>query len=149
MRPLETAPQDTARDSNEDEAPDDDSQKTTPGSASRKKSAHGLELLSNGVVSMRSLDLSNAVPTKTRDPDAQKLDEANLTVSKACTLFSFVLFSKHQKTEKHRDEAAHWKIFHSAAAYCLSEETKRVILDADKEDCNAYLIGLAKITQQR
>ncbi len=47
------------------EAPDDDSQQTTPGSALRKKSAHGLELLSNGVVSMRSLELNKAVPTKT------------------------------------------------------------------------------------
>ncbi len=114
----------------------------------KKSAAHGLELLSNGVVSMRSLDLNRVVPTKTRDPDAQKLYETNLTVSKAYTLSSFVLFGKHQKTEKHRDEAARSKIFHSAAAHCLSEENKRVILDADKEERNAYLIGLAKIMQQ-
>jgi hypothetical protein len=113
----ETAPQDTAGDSNEGEAPDDDSQQTTPGSALQKKSAHGLELLSNhdGGVSMRSLELNKTVPTKTRDPDAQKLYEANLTVSKTYTLFSFVLFGKHKKTEKHRDEAARWQIFYSAA----------------------------------
>ncbi len=102
--------------------PHDDSQQTTPVSASRKKSAHGLELLSNGVVSMRSLELNQAVPTKTRDPDAQKLYEGNLTVSKAHTFFLLVVFGKHQKTEKHRDEAASWKIFYSAAPYCLSEE---------------------------
>jgi hypothetical protein len=38
--------------------------------------------------------------------------------------------------------------FYSDAPYSLSEETKRVFLDADKEERSAYLIGLAKITQQ-
>jgi hypothetical protein len=83
--------------------PEDDPRSTTPGSASRKRSAHGLELLSNGVVSMRALELTKAMPTKARDPEAQKMFEANLTVSKAYSLFSLVLYGKDQKTEKIRD----------------------------------------------
>ncbi len=48
--------------------------------------------------------------TKTRDPEAENLYEANRTVSKAYTLFSFVVFGKHQKTEKLSDEGARLKI---------------------------------------
>ncbi len=97
---------------------------------------------------MCSLELNKAVPTKPRDPEAAKLLEASLTVSKAYSLFSFVVFGKHQKTEKHRDKGASPKIFHSASPYCLNAESKQAIMATDKEERNTYLIGLAKIIQQ-
>ncbi len=97
---------------------------------------------------MRALQLTKSVPTTSRDPEAQKLFEANPTVSKAYSLFSLVVYGKDQKTEKNRDEATRWKLFYSAAPYCLSAETKQVIPDANKDERCAYIIGLAKITQQ-
>ena len=78
---------DTSSDSETDVAPDS-SELSTPVSASRKRSAHGLELLSNGAVSMRALERTKSEPTKTRDEVAEKLFEAKLSVSKAYTLFS-------------------------------------------------------------
>ena len=94
------------------------------------------------------MELTKSVPTSSRDPETQQLFDANLTVSKAYSLFSLVVYGKDQKTEKNRDEAARWKLFYSAAPYCLSEDTKRIVLETDKEERSAYLIGLAKITQQ-
>jgi hypothetical protein len=97
---------------------------------------------------MRALELTKSVPTKTRDADAAKLFEAKLSVSKAYTLFSLVVYGKDAKTEKLRDERARWIIFYSAAPYCLEELSTKVIVDADKEESSAYLVGLAKIAQQ-
>ena len=139
--PQDATTLDTSCDSEADEL-------STPVSASRKRSAHGLELLSNGAVSMRALELTKSVPTKTRDEDAPTLHQAKLSVSKEYTLFSLVIFGKDAKTEKIRDERARWSIFHSAAPYCLLELSKKVIVDADKEESSAYVVGLAKIAQQ-
>ena len=94
------------------------------------------------------MELTKSVPTSSRDPEAQQLFDANLTVSKAYSLFSLVVYGKDQKTEKNRDEAARWKLFYSAAPYTSSEKTKLVILETDKQESSDYLIRLAKITQQ-
>ena len=118
------------------------------GEKQRKVNSNGLEILANGVVSMRSLELNAEVPTTTRDPDAPTLFQASLRVGKAITFFSFVHFGKRMLVEKHRDEASRLVLFHSAAPYCLNEESAKVVLEADPEERSAYLLGAAKITQQ-
>ena len=89
----DTTTQDAASDSDEDVAPEDDSQSIT-GSGSRRRSSNGLGLLSNGAVSMRALQLTKSVPTTNRDPEAQKLFKANLTVSKAYTAIQLVFLGR-------------------------------------------------------
>ena len=114
----------------------------------RKINKKGLELLSNGVVSMRTLPLAKTVPTKTRDPEAPKLFHASPSLSKAFTLFCFIHSGKHMPVEKIRDEHTRLLLLHSAAKFSLTEESLNTIMEADIEERHAYLIGLAKITQQ-
>ena len=140
--------EDTASDSENDGSGDPTgADKISSERASRKINTKGLELLSNGVVSMRALILNTQVPTKGRDADTPSLFNASLNVSKATTLLTFIHSGKHLLVEKHRDEAARMIVFRSAAPYCLNEESAAVILDADPEEHSAYLIGAAKISQ--
>ena len=59
----------------------------------RKTNNKGLVILGNGVVAMRDLDLASRVPTKTKDEDTPY--NASLTLSKAFTLFTFILHGKN------------------------------------------------------
>ena len=56
----------------------------------RAVNSKGLEVLGNGVVSMRALDLAHQVPTKSRDAGSQERCNVSLTLSKAYTLICFV-----------------------------------------------------------
>ena len=120
----------------------------TASSKKRKTNKKGLAILSNGVVSMRDLELAAQVPTKIRDEEAAELFKAKLTLSKAFTFFTFLLHGKNLPVEKVRDETARVILLYSAAPYCLSQETLATILDADSDERKAYLIGLAKSAQQ-
>jgi hypothetical protein len=67
---------------NDDIHSDDESAgafESAPPSSIRKRNNKRLVCLSNGVVSMRDLDLASRVPTKTRDDDAAKMFHAKLT----------------------------------------------------------------------
>ncbi len=68
---------------------------TSPQSSSRRINSKGLNILSNGSVSMRSLELCSERPCKSRDPDAGKLFNASLMLSKTFQFFSLVLNGKH------------------------------------------------------
>jgi antitoxin component of RelBE/YafQ-DinJ toxin-antitoxin module len=105
-------------------------------------------ILGNGVVAMRDLALASRVPTKTKDEDTPKLYNASLTLSKAFTLFTLIIHGKNLPIEKVRDETHRLILLRSAAPYCLSKETLDTILGADRDEMNAYLIGLSKNAQQ-
>ncbi len=132
----------------EDKTHSDPDVMMTASSKKRKTNQKGLAILSNGVVSMSDLDLASQVPTKIRDDEAAELFKAKLTLSKAFTFFTFLLHGKNLPVEKVRDESARAILLYSAALYCLSQETLATILDADSDERKAYLIGLAKNTQQ-
>ena len=66
----------------------------------RKLNKHGLVTLSNGVVSMRELVLSNAVPSKGRDDDAMTLFNAKLSWGQAYALCTLVMCGKEHPVEK-------------------------------------------------
>ena len=85
--------------------PDTESVDVAPASSKkRKKNRKGLVVLTNGVVSMRDLDLASRVPTKTKDDDTPNLFNASLTFSKAFTLFTFIVHGKNLPIEKIRDD---------------------------------------------
>ncbi len=75
----------------EDETHSDPDVMMTASSKKRKTNKKGLAILSNGVVSMRDLDLASQVPTKIRDEEAAELFKTKLTLSKAFTFFTFLL----------------------------------------------------------
>ena len=127
-----------------DEAPSD----ISPASSKRRKNNKGLVVLDNGVVAMRNLELASRVPTKTRDDDTPKLFSSSLTLSKAFTLFTFIVHGNKLPIEKIRDDSHRQILLHSASPYCLSQETLATVLAADPDEKNAYLIGLAKNAQQ-
>ena len=95
---------------------------------------------------MRSLQLTKLVPSHTRDTESSKLLNSHLPVSKAFTLFALVVFGKNNVVEKHRDAQHRMLLFHSMSPFCLSKESKQLIMDSD--ECYHYLVGLAKIAQQ-
>jgi hypothetical protein len=99
---------------------------------------------------MRDLDLASRVPTKTKDDDTAKLFNASLTLSKAFTLFTFIVHGKNLPilVEKIRDDNYRHCLLYSAAPYCLSQETLDLILGADRDEKNDYLIALAENAQQ-
>jgi hypothetical protein len=92
---------DTASD--DDDNGNDNSGSPTVTDKTRAVNSKGLEVLANGAVSMRALDLAHQMPTKSRDAGAPKLCSVSLTLSKAFTLITFVHCGKHMPVEKHRD----------------------------------------------
>ena len=129
--------------------PDNESLDVAPASSQkRKKNRKGLVVLGNGVVAMRDLDLATRVPTKTKDDDTPNLFNGSLTLSKAFTLFTFIVHGKNLPIEKIRDDNYRQSLLYSAAPFCLSQETLDLILESDSDERNAYLIALAKNAQQ-
>jgi hypothetical protein len=97
---------------------------------------------------MRDPDLASRVPTKIRDDDSPILFHASLTLTKAFTLFTLIVHGKNLPIEKIRDETHRIILIHSAAPYCLSQETLETILGADRQESSAYLVDMSKNTQQ-
>ena len=129
--------------------PDNESEDVAPTPAKKKKkNSKGLVVLGNGVVAMRDLDLASRVPTKTKDDDTAKLFNASLSLSKAFTLFTFIVHGKNLPIEKIRDDNYRQCLLYSAAPYCLNQETLDMIVGTDRDEKNAYLIALAKNAQQ-
>lgn len=118
------------------------------GTSATKVNKKGLPVLANNVVSMRLLDLASQVPAKTHYPDAKKLHNSRLSLSKCFALMSFVEYGKQMPVEKVRDSTHRLILLQSVAPYCLSQEQLDMILEGDPDERNAYLIGLAKNAQQ-
>jgi len=115
---------------------------------SRKRNSKGLVCLRNGNVAMRDLDLASRIPTKTRDDDAAKMFNAKLPLTKAFSLFTMMAYGPRMPIEKARDESHRRILLLSAAPYSLSIESLETILAADRDELNAYELGLAKNAQQ-
>ena len=60
----------------------------------RKINRHGVVTLTNGVVSMKGLVLSTAVPSKGSDDDAMTLFDAKLSWGQSYALFTLVMCGK-------------------------------------------------------
>ena len=144
----------------DDDDDDDDQDASGGGSPQRSDSAvkkrkinkNGLVTLTNGVVSMRELVLSTAVPTKGRDDDACTLFDAKLSWGHSYALFTLVInvmCGKEHPVEKARDVGTRLKIMFSAAAYSISDADLSEILEAEPEHRHAYLHGMAKAAQQK
>jgi hypothetical protein len=103
---------------------------------------------SNNVPSLRHLPLANQVPAKTRDAGTEKFFGAALNLSKGCTLITLILYGGKIPVEKQRDSAARMIMLRTVAQYCLSKENLDIILNADPDEQNAHLTGLAKNAQQ-
>ena len=110
----------------------------------RKINRNGLVTLTNGVVSMRELVLSSAVPTKGRDDDARTLFGAKLSWGHSYALFTLVMFGKEHPVEKARDVGTRLKIMFSSAPYSISDADLSEILEAEPEQRHAYLHGMTK-----
>ena len=119
---------------------------------------HGLVTLTNGVVSMKGLVLSNAVPSKGSDDNAMTLFDAKLSGKlswgQSYALFTLVMCGKEHPVEKARHQGA-WhlgtrlKIMYSAHPYSISGEQLTEILEAEQEQSQAYLHGMFKAAQQK
>ena len=76
----------------EDEASGGGSPQTSVSAVKKRRiNRNGLVTLTNGVVSMRELVLSTAVPTKGRDDDARTLFGAKLSWGHSYALFTLVM----------------------------------------------------------
>ena len=115
----------------------------------RKINKNGLVTLTNGVVSMRELPLSTAVPTKGRDDDARTLFDAKPSWGHSYALFTLVICGKEHPVEKARDLGTRMKIMYSAAPYSISDASLSEILEAEPEQRQAYLHGMSKAAQQK
>ena len=113
----------------------------------RKINKNGLVTLTNGVVSMRELPLSTAVPTKGRDDDARTLFDAKPSWGHSYALFTLVICGKEHPVEKARDLGTRMKIMYSAAPYSISDASLSEILEAEPEQRQAYLHGMSKAAQ--
>ena len=121
---------------------------TSPQSSSRRINSKGLNILSNGSVSMRSLELCSERPCKSRDSDARKLFNASLMLSKTFRFFSLVLNGKHLPVEKVRDEDSRMIIFRSAAPFAMNNVHVQKFFAKPAEQVSAFAIGLSKNLQQ-
>ena len=114
----------------------------------RKINRHGLVSLTNGVVSMKGLVLSNAVPSKGNDDDAMTLLDANLSWGQSYALFTLVMCGKEHPVEKARHSGTRLKIMYSAHPYSISGKQLSEILEAEqsrvKPICMACLRQLSR-----
>ena len=132
-------------DSSDDESTTD----ISPGAKLRKVNRHGLVTLDNGVISMKALALADSIPTKHTDPDARPLHGARLSLGQAWSLFTLVKCGHQAPAEKIRDQNTRVQILLSAQPYSISEDQLSEILDAGKEERQAFLHGLSKAAQQK
>ena len=61
---------------------------------------------------------------------------------------TFIVHGKNLPIEKIRDDNNRHVLLYSAAPYCVSKDTLDLVLEADRDERNAYLVGLAKNAQQ-
>jgi len=115
----------------------------------RNINRHGLVTLTNGVVSIKGLVLSNAVPSKGRADDAMTLFDTKLSWGQSYALFTLVMCGKEQPVEKARHLGTRLKIMYSAAPYSISDASLSEILEAEPEQRQAYLHGMSKAAQQK
>ena len=92
--------------------------------------------------------MTSQVPPKTHYPDAKKLHNSRLSLSKCFALKSFVQYGKQMPVQNVRDSAHRPILLQSGALYCLSQEQLDMILEGGPDERNAHLIGLAKNAQQ-
>ena len=118
----------------------------TPSKALRQNQ-HGLLVLGNGVVTQRSLEINQLIPSRTSDPDAKSLFGSKMTWSQVYTLFC--LICGNIPVEKHRDLTIRKNIAKSAAPYALS--TVQIAEDESLEAhvINAYLLETIKNALQK
>jgi len=134
----------------EDEASGGGSPQTSDSAVKKRRiNRNGLVTLTNGVVSMRELILSTAVPTKGRDDDARPLFEAKLSWGHSYALFTLVMCGKEHPVEKARDVGTRLKIMFSAAPYSISDACLSEIIEAEPEQRHDYLHGMSKAAQQK
>lgn len=89
------------------------------------------------------------IPSKTRDPSAEKLFGNRLTWGEAYSFFCLLRCGKNLPIEKHRDQDMRVQIMRSAFKYALNDTKQAAIMQGELEEFNAYLLGLAKATQQK
>jgi hypothetical protein len=102
----------------------------------------------NNVPSLRHLPLANQVPAKTRDAGTDKFLGSALNLSKSFTLAALIVYGHKPPVEKQRDMVSRMILLRTVAPFCLSDETLTIILDADPDEQNALLGGLARNSQQ-
>ena len=131
---------------------DSDDESTTdisPGAKLRKVNRHGLVTLDNGVISMKALSLSDSIPTKSINSEAQTLFGVRLSPGQAFALFTLVMCGHQAPAEKIRDQNTRLQILLSAQRYSISEDQLSEILDASQEERLAFLHGMSKAAQQK
>ena len=127
----------------------DDDAGTSPATKQRKVNRHGLVTLQNGVVSMKSLGLVDAVSSKDRDIEAEPLFGAKLSFGQAYALFTLVKCGHQAPVEKVRDHETCMEIVHSAQPYCISEEQLLEITGAPLAERQAFVQGMSKAALQK
>jgi hypothetical protein len=71
-----------------------------PSVKKRKINKKGQKVLGNGAVAMRELELASQAPPKNRNDDAAQLLKAELSLSKASTVFTLVIHAKNMPIDK-------------------------------------------------
>jgi hypothetical protein len=127
----------------------EDDAETSPATKKRKINKHGLITLQNGVVSMKGLDLADAVPSKYRDDEAPPLLGAKLSFGQAYALFTLVKCGHQAPVEKVRDQESRMQIVFSAQPYCISEDQLLEITSAQLVERQAFVQGMSKAALQK
>ena len=125
------------------------SDRTSPPTKMRKVNKHGLVTLQNGVVSMRSLNLAEIVPSKHRDEDALPLFGVKLSFGQAYALFTLVKCGHETPLEKVRDQETRMQILYSAQPYSISADQLSEITQAGSEEQLAFVQGMSKAAVQK
>ncbi len=81
---------------------------------------------------------------KSRDPDARKLFNTSLMLSKSFQFFSLVLNGKHLSVEKVRDEDTRMITLRSAAPFAMNEVHVQEFFAKPAEQVSAFAIGLSR-----
>ena len=134
--------------SDDDAAPSETASAGQEDSSPARYNSKGFRITANGNFSIRESELASQIPSKTRYEGAPRFFHAALSISKAFTVATFIIYGKHMPVGKHRDITFRLILLHTAAQFSLSKDQLDTILEADPVEMGAYLIALARNTQQ-
>ena len=139
-----------------DEAETDSECETKPAAIKSRTNKQGLPCLYNGVVSMKGLELSRAIGSKSLYDGTDEWrygehesDVIRVSLGAAYTMGMLTLCADKIPNEKNASRETRYLVFLSVAAFAIPPEKVKIVMDAHPDVRDAWLVGYAKSTQQK
>ena len=122
----------------------------------QEKEKKGLPCLYNGVISMKGLELSWAIGSKSLYDGTVEWrygehvsDVIRASMGAAYTMGMLTWCADKIPNERNRVRETRYLVFLSVAAFAIPPENVKIVMDSHPEEREAWLVGYTKSTQQK